>query len=129
MKCHIIGHFIRVFTVCQSTHLGLASIHKRCASIQNIIDTHFVNSNAIGYTVSKLTNYSFYKCSDKVLIIGATSYTVKPVLSRHSKINKTKVFKTNSSLMKVESIAECSLGAFCNTFDWHLAIMGLENQF
>ena len=31
--------------------------------------------------------------------------------------------------MKVESIAECSFGAFCNTFDLHLAIIGLENQF
>ena len=29
----------------------------------------------------------------------------------------TKVLKTNDSLMEVESIAECSLGAFCNTFD------------
>ena len=46
-------------------------------------------------------------------------YTVKPVLSGHSKIDKTKVFKKNGSLMKVESIAECSLGAFCNTFDLH----------
>ena len=35
--------------------------------------------------------------------------TVKPVLSRLSKIDKTKVLKTNGSLMKVESIAECSL--------------------
>ena len=55
--------------------------------------------------------------------------TVKPVLSDHSKIDKTKVFKTNGSLMKVESISECSLGAFCNTFDRHIAIMGLENNF
>ena len=30
--------------------------------------------------------------------------------------------------MKVESIAECSLGAFCNTFDLHLAIIGLETK-
>ena len=30
--------------------------------------------------------------------------------------------------MKVESIAECSLGAFCNTFDLHKAIICLENQ-
>ena len=30
----------------------------------------------------------------------------------------------NGSLMKVESNAE-----FCNTFDLHLAIIGLENQF
>ena len=34
--------------------------------------------------------------------------TVKPVLSDHSKIDKTKVLMTNGSLMKVESIAECS---------------------
>ena len=46
-------------------------------------------------------------------------YTVKPVLSGHSTIEKTKVLMANCSLMKVESIAECSLGAFCNTFDLH----------
>ena len=34
--------------------------------------------------------------------------TVKPVLSGHSKIHKTNILKTNGSLMKVESIAECS---------------------
>ena len=40
-------------------------------------------------------------------------------VSGHSKIDKTKTLMTSSSLMKVESIAECSLGAFCNTFDLH----------
>ena len=35
-------------------------------------------------------------------------YTVKPVLSGHSKIDKTKILMTNGSLMKVESMAECS---------------------
>ena len=44
---------------------------------------------------------------------------VGTVLSDHSKIDKTKVLKTDGSLMQVESIAECSLGAFCNIFDWH----------
>ena len=34
--------------------------------------------------------------------------TVKPVLSSHSKIDKTKILMTNGSLMKVASIAECS---------------------
>ena len=53
--------------------------------------------------------------------------TVKPVLSGHSKIDEAKVLKTNGSLMEVESIAECSLGAFCNTFDLHEAIIGLAN--
>ena len=55
---------------------------------------------------------------------GNELITVKPVLSGHSLINETKVLKTNGCLMKVESIAECSLGAFCNTFD-----IRLENQF
>ena len=37
----------------------------------------------------------------------------------HSKIDKTEALKTNSSLMKVESIAECSPRAFCSIFDLH----------
>ena len=36
----------------------------------------------------------------------ATRYTVKPVLSGQSKIDKTKVLKTDGSLLQVESIAE-----------------------
>ena len=56
---------------------------------------------------------------DPKLPILIIQTTVKPVLSGHSKIDKTKVFKTDGSLMQVESIAECSLGAFCNTFDPH----------
>ena len=43
---------------------------------------------------------------------------LKPPLKNYKTIF-TKVLKTNGSLMKVESIAECSLGAFCNTFDLH----------
>ena len=33
------------------------------------------------------------------------------------------------SLMKFESIAECSPFDVCNTFDMDLSIIGLENQF
>ena len=40
--------------------------------------------------------------------------TVALVKNGHSKIDKTKIFMTNGSLMKVKSIAECS-----NTFDLH----------
>ena len=40
--------------------------------------------------------------------ITVSNGTVKPVLSNHSKIDKTKVLMTNGSLMKVKSIAECS---------------------
>ena len=48
-------------------------------------------------------------------MIQALMKTVKPVLCGH----KTKVLKINGSLLKIESIAECSLGVFCNTFDRH----------
>ena len=48
----------------------------------------------------------------------------KTCLRGHSHIDTTKVLKTIGILMKIESIAE-----FCNTFDLHLAIFGLENQF
>ena len=41
------------------------------------------------------------------------SNTIHPVLSGHSKLNKLKVSKTNGSLMKVESIAECSIFLIC----------------
>ena len=43
------------------------------------------------------------------ILLKNGKYTVKPTLSSHSKIDKTKVLRTNGSLMKVESIAECSL--------------------
>ena len=51
-------------------------------------------------------------------IQGFTVYS-KTCLMRPLKNRHTKSFKTNGSLIKVESIAECSLGAFCNTFDMH----------
>ena len=35
-------------------------------------------------------------------------HIVKPALSGHSKIDKTKVLKTGSSLVHVKGIAECS---------------------
>ena len=56
--------------------------------------TQVVNCSSDGH--GKIT-FHFFQC------------TVKPVLRGHSKIDKTKVLKTNGSLMKVVSIAECSL--------------------
>ena len=51
----------------------------------------------------------FWKCFEYIHV------AVKPVLGGYSKIDKT-----NSSLMKVESVAECSP---------YLAIIGLESIF
>ena len=61
-----------------------------------------------------------YAISNKIECI------VKPVLSGHSKIDKTKALKSCGSFMQVKSTAECSRGAFCSTFDLHYAIIGLE---
>ena len=44
------------------------------------------------------------------------SYTLKPVLNDHSKIDKTKILMTNGYLMKVKSIAECSLWSILQYF-------------
>ena len=63
-----------------------------------------------GYPDEMLYNASLH-CSPKYLLAG----TVKPVLSGHSKIDKTKILLTKSSLMKVESIAECSHSAIVLT--------------
>ena len=49
--------------------------------------------------------------SQLCMLICLDTVTVKPVLSGHSKINKTKSLMTNDSLMKVKSITE---GAFRN---------------
>ena len=50
------------------------------------------------------------------LFTSSLSYTVKPVLSGHSKIDKTKILIKSDSLMKVESIAECSLWSIMQYF-------------
>ena len=39
------------------------------------------------------------------------TYTVKPVLSSHSKVDQKLVFKTDYLLMQIKSIAECSKGS------------------
>ena len=70
-------------------------------------------SNSMAYIIQCTGVYAFIKTP------GNIRATVKPVLSSHSKIDKTNVLKTNSSLIKVKIIAECSLGAFCNTFGLH----------
>ena len=44
---------------------------------------------------------------------------IHKTFNRALKIDNTKVLKTGGSLVQVKSIAECSNGAFCNTFDLH----------
>ena len=49
----------------------------------------------------------------------------KTCLKGPLKMDKTKILKTSGNLVKVEVLQN----ALFNTFDLHLAIMGLENQF
>ena len=60
--------------------------------------------------VSDITNIttkiSVFKCD--YIHNHHFKHTVKPILSGHSKIYKTKILKTHGNLMKVQSIAECS---------------------
>ena len=66
-----------------------------------------------------IIRFYLYHFHWSVQLVSYFQYTVKPVLSGHSKIDKTKVLKLDGTLMQVESIAECSKRAFCNTFDLH----------
>ena len=54
--------------------------------------------------------------SDSVLVGSLFVTTVKPVLRCHFKIDNTKVLIQNGSLMKVESIAKCSLWSILQYF-------------
>ena len=50
-----------------------------------------------------------HKSAKKYLgTVNGPGCTVKPVYKGHSKIDKTKILMTKSTLMKVKSIAECS---------------------
>ena len=49
--------------------------------------------------------------------------TVKPLLSDHSKIDKTKILMTSNSLMKGESIAECSPWFYSTSYWQSLAYL------
>ena len=62
----------------------------------------------------KKMNTTLLSSSDSVLMKIPCVYTVKPVLSGRSKIDKTKVLMANDSLMKVKVLQKAPFGAFCN---------------
>ena len=63
-----------------------------------------VGNNVLLYANNKGADQFAHPCS----LIRTFVNKVKPVLRGHSIIDKTKILMTNGSLMKVESIAECS---------------------
>ena len=59
--------------------------------------------------------------------MSGTTIMAQNFMSLSGHLNRqNKDLNANGSLMKVESIAECS--PFCNTFDLHKEIIGLKNQ-
>ena len=62
----------------------------------------------------QLVEYLCYMGGEIWFNIHCYLHTVKHVLNGCSQLDKAKSLMTNGSLMKVESIAECS-----NTFDLH----------
>ena len=55
--------------------------------------------------------------NQKAFVHNLRYTTVKPVLSGHSKIDKTKVSMADGSLIWLKVLQNAPLGAFCNTFD------------
>ena len=86
--------------------------HEKIPSLQNVLKLFFFEALVVMKDLPAVTLYVIYS---------------KTCVKRPLKIDKTNILMTNSSLMKVESFAECS--PFFNTFDLHKAIIGLENQF
>ena len=64
MKCHIMWHFIWVFTVCQSTCLGVSGL-LRVKGKSNNQKWHAITVNVLKFQTL------FFLCSDKMLVIRA----------------------------------------------------------
>ena len=58
------------------------------------------------------------------LIVYSKACLKRPLNKRHKVVC---FIKTDFRIMQVKSIAECSNGAFCNTFDLHLALICLND--
>ena len=99
MKCLTMRHFIWVFNVCQSTHLGVTrQVYKGLIPRPSV----------------------FCPSSLSIVLYGLSSLihstTVKPVLISHSKRTQKLVFRTDYCLMQAKSIAECSKGSILQYF-------------
>ena len=64
--------------------------------------------------VETIAECATFWCSFEWLL--KTGFTVKPVLSGHLKIEKSKVLMGNGSLIEVDSIAECSTWSILQYF-------------
>ena len=83
--------------------------------------TLFYRYGSVGRKIIFLTSQIIYPLN---LIVYSKICLKRPL----NKIQKNVCFiKTDYRIMQVKSIAECSQGAFCNTFDLHLTLISLNN--
>ena len=88
----------------------------------NFVSPYWYGS--VGRTIIFLTSQTRYP----FFLIVYSKTCLKRPLSKRQKIVCFifKIIKTDYRIMQVKSIAECSKGAFCNTFDLHLALICLN---
>ena len=103
----------------KKTHIGqVLKWHK--INVSNIF-YHFLFVVSRGNRASKMSEKFRI---DREIVFQNISYTkcINVIINSigPSTILRSWVFKTNNLLMQVKSTAECSRGAFCNTFDLHL---------
>ena len=96
--------------------------HILCTLILSIATSAEYKLSLTHSVARKVLQRYTYTCA---LFTNRKLCTVKPVLSDHLKIDKTKVLMENGRLMKVKSIAECSPWSILQYFwpalsdNWH----------
>ena len=99
-----------VFGVADPVHHGMVVTHQMVQGVSTVALAHV----SYACSITLLTQRGVPMCMQIHICIQldassiAVLVSVQPVLSDNSKIDKTTILMTNGSLMKVESIAECS---------------------
>ena len=75
----------------------------------------------VGWNIIFFTSQIGYPLN---LIVFSKTRLKRPLNKRQKNVC---FIKTDYRIMQVKSIAECSQGAFCNTFDLHLALICLND--
>ena len=105
-------YFISYQMICKTTRLNKYCSHFTVDPLCKIPSALHLHTPSISFP-----HFLSFICTQFCISFTHFYHTVKLVLGSNS--DKTKVLRTNRSLMQVERFAECSLGAFCNTFDLH----------
>ena len=92
-------------------------ISKYGPSLSKAVDPSFLVVKNSRFN-KKYSSYSESTISTKQNVHVGSQYS-KTCLKQPLKKDKTKIFITNGSLVKVKVLQNAPLGAFCNTFDLH----------